>query len=78
MEAGDLALKLKVAPASISSSEDRSQKFAKAVDSLIATPLPEDIVAVTEMSSNDDTHKVLLVEPIKTINPSRIETSQKV
>ena len=54
MEAGDLALNFKVAPASISSSEDRGQKFAKAVDSLIATPLPEDIVAVTEMSSNDD------------------------
>ena len=74
---GDLTLDLKTAPVSVSASEDRSRKYSDAIDTLVDTPVPEDIVAITEMTG-ENRPPVLLVEPIKTINFSKIESSSKV
>ena len=68
---------LKTAPVSISASEDRSRKYSDAINNLVDTPVLEDIVAITEMIG-ENRPPVLLVEPIKTINFSKIESSSKV
>ena len=74
---GDLSLNLDLERVEIPSFEIRAAKIKEGIETLISTPLPEDIVALSNLSS-EDSKTAVLVEPIKTINPLKIDLSEKV
>ena len=76
-EDGDLSLKVDLERVEVPSFEICTAKIKEGIENLVSTPLPEDIVALSNLSS-EDSSPAILVEPIKTINPMKIELVEKV